>query len=459
MALGCVRVISECFIKPKHVVEESKKPYHLGSFELFPLSLCYIQTGLAFNKLPTEEDGGVDVLLERLKQSLSSTLAHFYPLAGQLVTQVDEGEHNSLIYLDCNKGPGAKFVHAALDHVSINDIVSATKVPTIVGSLFELGRVPTNYDGHDEPLLSIQATELVDGFFIGISANHCVADGTVIWHLLSSWSEIFGSDAASISRPPSYHRWFPLGHGPVIKLPYTHPDEFITRYTKEKDDLLDEMVFHFPEESILLLKEKANKESEAMTNKISSVQALSALLWRAIARARGSQSDASTSMIMMANGRSRLQPPLPPHYFGNLIHPIITSMTVEELLGRSLGCVASFLHKGVEGLTDQVLRDEFVKWIKSPFIPRDGKLDSNSVLLGGVPRADLRNFEFGSIGHAVAIRTGSNKYNGRVMLRPGRQGRGSISVEVCLLPNAMSIFQNDPELLCFLSPSSSLPPI
>lgn len=450
MESASVTPISEIFIKPKYVVEESKKPYYLGSFELFPLSLCYIQIGLAFDKLPSSEDGGMTSFLERLKHSLSSTLVHFYPLAGQLVTEVDEDKHNSFIYIDCNKGPGVKFIHAVINHVSVNDVLSPNIVPNIVRSFFELGRVPTNYDGHDEPLLSVQVTELVDGFFLGVSINHSVTDGTIFWHFLSSWSEIFQSNRINISRPPMLERWFADGHGPIIRLPYTHRDEFITSYKMENDDPITEVILHFSVESILALKERANKDLD-MPNKISSIQALSALLWRAVARSRGSKTDAKSTLVLMANGRSRLRPPLPQHYFGNFIHAIIKSEKVEELLGRGLGFVALLLHQGVEEFTDLVFRDEFIKWIKSPFIPRDGKLDSNSVLIGGYPRADISRVKFGSVGKAVAVRTGSNKYDGRVMLRPGKQGRGSISVEVCLLPDTMTTFQQDTELMPFLS--------
>jgi hypothetical protein len=132
-------------------------------------------------------------------------------------------------------------------------------------------------------LLSIQVTELEDGIFIGCSINHCIADGTSYWHFFNSWSEIFqalGNDI-SIARPPIHKRWFPDGYGPIINLPFTHQEEIISRFEAPE---LRERVFHFSSESIAKLKAKANEEYK--TNKISSFQSLSALLWRCITRAR-----------------------------------------------------------------------------------------------------------------------------------------------------------------------------
>lgn len=79
------------------------------------LSLHYIQKGLLFKKPSqvTDQEYSTQKLVETLKESLSRTLVHFYPLAGQFVTQINEDEHECSIFVDCNKGPGARFIYAA----------------------------------------------------------------------------------------------------------------------------------------------------------------------------------------------------------------------------------------------------------------------------------------------------------------------------------------------------------
>ncbi|KAL8152668.1 hypothetical protein V2J09_010428 [Rumex salicifolius] len=454
---GCnIRTISECFIKPNQIVEDSKKAFHLGSSELMQMSQCHLQIGLLFpNKLPTDDDGttsSMESFLDSLKESLSSTLVHFYPLAGQFVTEVDEEKHKSVIFIDCNKGPGAKFIHAALDDVTVNDITSPAHVPTtLVQSLFQLGTIPTNYDGHTEPLLVVQVTELVDGLFFGVSMNHSVVDGSSFWHVFSSWSEMFRSKSAAVlSTPPVYNRWFPEGYGPSIQIPHARPEELMTRYKMHGNEPpLTDVILHFSRKSVEMLKAKANEECGG-ASKISSFQAVSALIWRSIIRSNGDVENSTSTCMFVANARARVTPPQPQNYFGSLIAPSWNTSKVSELLDKSLGSVALILNKSVENMNDEYVREQFIRWTNSPvFFPTPGP-DLRLVLISGSHREDAYGIDFG-LGKAVALRTASNKYGGKVVFRPAREGKGSVDVEVCLSPDTMAAFQQDAELLSFLN--------
>uniref|UniRef100_A0A803L632 Uncharacterized protein n=1 Tax=Chenopodium quinoa TaxID=63459 RepID=A0A803L632_CHEQI len=290
MSAAKVEHISECFIKPKYEVEEAKKPYYLAPMDL----------------------------------------------AMPLVTQVDEDQHQCLVFVDCNKGPGARLIHATLD-MTVSDILSPTDVPLVVQSFFDHDRA-VNHDGHNASLLTIQVTELVDGIFIGCSMNHALGDGTSYWLFWNMWSEIHRSkheELVPVSRMPVLERWFPKGYGPTLYLPYVHPDEFVTRHEAPR---LRERIFHFSAKSMARLKAKANEEYFGNnTSKISSFQALSALCWRTIVRANGLAHDQVTNCRLATNNRHRLDPPLPPEYFGNCISAMPTPTTVGELLDNNLG--------------------------------------------------------------------------------------------------------------------------
>ena len=238
-------------------------------WDLAMLSGKYMQKGLLFTKPPAanSQEDFIKSLLDRLKHSLSVTLAHFYPLAGCLVTQKNENPPSSLIFVDCSNSAGAKFIYADLD-MTISDILSPIDVPSIFQSFFDHDRA-VNYDGHTMPLLSIQVTELKDGIFIGCSMNHCIGDGASYWHFFNTWPEIFQAQGnnISITRPPIHKRWFPDGVSPIINLPFTHQDEFISRYKEPK--LIRERTFQFSSESIAKLKAESN------TNKIFSFQTFS----------------------------------------------------------------------------------------------------------------------------------------------------------------------------------------
>ncbi|XP_062096067.1 uncharacterized acetyltransferase At3g50280-like [Humulus lupulus] len=439
-----VQQISECFVKPESAPEESKQPLYLGPWDLVMLSVHYIQKGVLFSKPNQDYDDGdfMEALLAKLKNSLSLTLVHFYPLAGRFKTLLQsENPPSCLVYVDCsNESPGAKFIHATLD-MTVSDILSPTDVPSVVQSFFDHDRA-VNYDGHTASLLSIQVTELVDGVFIGCSINHAIADGTSYWNFFNMWSEVFRG-TTTISRPPIFKRWFPEGHGPKISLPYAHPDEFVDRFEAPE---LRERVFHFSMESLAKLKAKANAEYN--TTKISSFQSLSALIWRCITRARNLPPEQITNCRLAANNRARLDPPISENYFGNAIYPIRGFTTVGELLEHDLGWVAWKLHEAVSNHNDKRIRGLMEDWLETRRVFQLGQLvDPFSVLMGSSARFNKYGIDFG-MGKAVALRSGfGNKMSGKVSCYPGHEGGGSIDLEICLPPATMCALESDPEFM------------
>ncbi|XP_059637304.1 uncharacterized acetyltransferase At3g50280-like [Cornus florida] len=441
-----VQHISGCFIKPQYITDESKQPIHLSQWDLAMLSVHYIQKGLLFIKPQAVDDQAdpIKPLLEKLKVSLSLALVHFYPLAGRLATLKQENPPCYSVFIDCNDSPGARFIHAAVD-LTVSDILLPTDVPLVVQSFFDHDKA-INHDGHTMSLLSIQVTELVDGIFIGCSINHVVVDGTSFWHFFRAWSEIFkaqGQDNIPISHPPIHKRWIPEGHGPIISLPFTHHDQFLSRHEAPQ---MRERVFHFSTESIAKIKAKAN--SECKSNNISSLQALSALVWRSVTRVRRLPADQETSCRMAINNRSRLSPPLPQEYFGNSIQTVRGIATAGQLLEHNLGWAASLLHQAVTNHSDNALREWVEAWFESPFIYQLGRFfDPCSIMMGSSPRFDMYGNEFG-LGKAVALRSGyANKFDGKVSLYPGCEGGGSMDLEICLSPDLMCALESDKEFM------------
>ena len=453
MSTPVVRRISECFIKPHRPIEESNQICYLAPWDIILLSYHYIQKGLLFKKPPTlvDQQNFIENLLEKLKHSLSFTLSHFYPLAGRLVTHTTQDPPSYAFFVDCKNSDGARFIYASLD-MTISDILTPVDVPPILHSFFDHHKA-VNHDGHTMPLLSIQVTELVDAVFIGCSMNHTLGDGTSYWNFFNTWSQIFQSQAQGHEyNVPILNRWFPSDCDPSVNLPFKHHDEFICNY---EAPFLRERVFHFSAESIAKLKAKANSESN--TTKISSFQSLSALVWRSITLARSVPYEQKTSCKMAINNRSRMEPPMPEEYFGNLVQVVSAETTTRELLENDLGWAAWLLHVAVTNHNDKVVLQSLQGWLQSPFIPQIGRLfDPYSVLMGSSPRFNKYGCEFG-MGKAVAIRSGyANKFDGKVTSYPGREGGGSIDLEVCLLPHIMRALESDKEFMNAVSVSNPL---
>ncbi|KAI9070572.1 hypothetical protein K1719_047466 [Acacia pycnantha] len=92
---------------------------------------------------------------------------------------------------------------------------------------------------------------------------------------------------------------------------------------------------------------------------------------------------------------------------------------------------------------------EFVKkWLESPMVIQPGRLfDPCSVLMGSSPRFDKYGSEFG-MGKAVGVRSGyASKFDGKVTSYPGREGGGSIDLEICLPPELMTALESDDEFM------------
>ncbi|KAL5074739.1 hypothetical protein RYX36_013723 [Vicia faba] len=439
-------------IKPHPPIEDSNQICYLAPWDILMLSAHYIQKGLLFKKptsSPVNQPYFIENLLKKLKHTLSLTLFHFYPLSGRLVTKKTQDPHSYTVFVDCINSPGAKFIYATLD-ITIDDILSPIDVPPIVQSFFDHHKA-VNHDGHTMSLLSIQVTELLDGVFIACSMNHSLGDGTAYWNFFNTFSDTFQDDTninpLSISHQPIHNRWFPEGYGPIINLPFKHHNEFIQRY---EAPILRERIFHFSAESIAKLKAKANKYSN--TNKISSFQSLSALVWRSITRARQLQQDQKTTCNLAINNRTRMEPPIPEDYFGNLIHAVSTDTTVKELLENDLGWAAWKVHLAVANHNDKVVRGSVEKWLESPIVFRiDMILDPSTVMMGSSPRFNMYGNEFG-MGKALAVRSGyANKSDGKVTSYPGQEGGGSIDLEVCLSPDTMMVLESDEEFMNSIS--------
>ncbi|KAJ0604068.1 putative quinate O-hydroxycinnamoyltransferase [Helianthus annuus] len=472
MDSATVNIISDCFIKPKFISEQAKKPTYFSPWDLAMINVNYIQKGLLY-PLPNDQNFSITTFLDDLKDSLSATLTHFHPLAARLATKKQQNPPSLTIFINPDNSPGARFIHSSVN-LTVDDILTPNDVPLVVQSFFDHHKA-IDHDGHEQSLLSVQVTELIDGIFIGCSINHMVVDGASFWHFFNSWSEVFQSKRKNdlldpISRPPVIERWVPDGSGPILTLPFAHEDEFIDR---PYPPVLRERIFRFSSDSLAKLKAKVN--SECNTTKISTLQSLSALVWRCVTRARRFPADKETgcrygfSPVKMSranatwvrlkfykprpsrlavNNRSRLSPPLPDNYLGNCIQAMRVTATAGELLEHSIGWTAWRLHELVVNHGDKEIREYMDSWVKSPFVYKMGVFfDGNSIQMGSSPRFDMYGNEFG-LGKGLAVLSGyANKFDGKVTLYAGREGGGSMDLEVCMLPENMAALESDEEFM------------
>lgn len=447
-----ILIISRSLIRPSlpsaAVKSRRRRQIHLNQWDLNMLSVAYIQKGIL---LPAPNNP--PIIIPKLIASFTQTLDLFYPFAGRLSTVRNHGSPPSLhILLDCNDA-GAEFIHAAADGLVAGDITSSIYTPNAVRSLFPLNEI-VNYDGHINPLLAVQATVLADGcIFLGVSLNHAVADGYSFWHFFNAWSAATrkGSVAADSGEieieilPPVVERWFLRSTPPPIMLPYLDESEFIRR--EPPPATTRECYFEFSQEAVARLKAKANGDM-GVTN-ISALQSLLAHMWRGATRSRVLEPGVETTYVVIVGQRQRVTPPLPDTYMGNtaLGAPVIAR--AGELAGNDLGWAAWRLNRAlaIEGEERSVKWLE--QWAKNPSMLRISGFSENNALLitGSSPRFNVYGNDFGW-GPPETVRSGGgNKFDGKVTVFPGREGAGSMALEVCLTASALGLLLADEEFM------------
>ncbi|KAK9684913.1 hypothetical protein RND81_10G242100 [Saponaria officinalis] len=448
-----LKIISDCFIKPNF---ESKTPHYLSSNDLLQISANYMHRGFVYAK--PSSSFSMNTFVDNLKQSISLALVDFYPLSGRLETVKYPDDHSSWVYVDCNTGSGARFIHATIVeecNLTLSNIVSCHEsIPRLLWSLFDLGEPNVvNYDGHSRALLSVQVTELVDGVFIGFTMNHCLGDGTSLWCFIKALSKIFMNqmtyNSNNNNNKPDFKAVFSDENGPIIKLPYLDPSEFIIR--SETYPRLRIRVFRFSAKSIATLKAQANQKCDTQ---ISSFQALCAFTWVSVIRARNQPDDSNTHCFVIANTRPKHDPPLSPNHFGNFVDLIRATSKVSELMSNGLGRASMLLNKAVMGLDSEVIRANLKARDETPQVAQLTQMskyfgENTPLLFGGSMRFDAYGPEFG-LGKPVATRPGYAIWmNGMIVVDPGREGGADL--HVCLLSKVIDVLECDHEFMSYVS--------
>ncbi|XP_057788691.1 uncharacterized acetyltransferase At3g50280-like [Salvia miltiorrhiza] len=477
-------IVSKCRVSPsqKSTLTELK----LSVSDLPMLSCHYIQKGGLFAKPPFP----ISDLLSLLKRSLSHSLTHFPPLAGRLTTDAA-----GYVYIHCND-EGVDFIHANASHIHVIDLLGSADgdVPEAVKSCFAFDHA-VSHTGHFRPLLAVQVTELADGVFIACSFNHAVADGTSFWNFFNTFAELSRSGVKRISRSPDFSRDSVLISSAVLRLPEGGP-----KVTFSGDAPIRERIFRFSRESILKLKARVNNGNMMITNgavnvaelmgkhandtlmckqkpitplswlrnavtgnhtnptaaaakaEISSFQSLSALLWRGITRSRRLPAGETTTFRMAVNCRHRLEPELEPLYFGNAIQSVPTSALAGDVVaGENLRWCAEQLNRTVAAHGDAAARKYVEDWEREPRCFPLGNPGGTMVMMGSSPRFPMYDNDFGW-GRPVAVRSGrNNKFDGKISAFPGREGGGSVDLEVILAPETMAGLESDPEFMQYVT--------
>lgn len=363
-------------------------------------------------------------------------------------------------------------------------LLDASKVlPSSVVGKFPVPAQDVSTDG--PAVCAFQITFIDGGIILALAITHQVSDGMGCETLLTSWSRnshaVFKGTAGGVIDAAT----MPDRKFLSVKCnPTTSPEElkklgnkFPTYKARDgppapppadfKMPVVKTRIWHVPKSKLEELKALASKQSPGGGEGwVSTYDALLAILWRAIVRAKQPllkpDPAAPSKAIHAVNARGRTEPAIPENYIGVAVTlPQSPELTVGDVLSPDLDSTLPLLARTVRAATSQVTPDyvaDLIRWAGSCSDLRWVELDMHWVLGLDCMAFDwhtMKSYEthdFG-FGRPAALRWPHPQFEGFFFVLPTRTTKGNPDegLEICLgleescYPN----LQTDEEFLRF----------
>ncbi|KAJ0111000.1 hypothetical protein Patl1_01838 [Pistacia atlantica] len=342
-----VKSLEPIFIQPE------KKPYN-GTHLLSNLDravVAMMKTIYIYNlDGKTSSEAACDVI----KQALSKVLVYYYPLAGRLKSNSD-----GKLFVECIDTEGVPFVEAIANFsiVELGDI-TVPDTPKFEKFIYE---VPGVENILEMPLMTVQVTRFkCGGFALGLTMNHCVADGKAGMEFVNSWAEI--ARGVPLTTPPVLDNSMfmsgkrsPLDKSPTEKfniVDISDVSNLESQYQKENTVYKS---FSFDQNKLAELKKKAMEEDEGLKY-CSSFTVLAALVWRARNQTLKMEPHQKSRLLFTVDIRSKLNTPLPKGFFGNGIVTSECTCTASELSENPFSFAVKMVQNAIKKVNEDYVQ-------------------------------------------------------------------------------------------------------
>ncbi|VFQ95160.1 unnamed protein product [Cuscuta campestris] len=366
-----------------------------------------------------------------MKEALGRALVWFYPMAGRLGRDDEQGR----LEIDCN-GEGALFVEAETD-ASLDDF--GDFVPSLDLKTNFIPFVDTSGNISSFPLTIFQVTRFkCGGVCLGTGVFHTLSDGVSSLHFINTWSDI--ARGLSVAVPPFIDRTLLRARDPpaptFLHGEYSSPPKLLVLSSEAKHAPMTAMLKITPDQLALL---KAKSKHEGSTYEV-----LAAHVWRCACKARGLPDDQPTKLYVATDGRARLCPPLPPGYLGNVVFTATPMAESGDLQSESLSNSAKRIHSALARMEDKYLRSalDFLECQKdlSRLVRGPTYFASPNLNINSWTRLPVHEADFGW-GRPVHMGPASILYEGTVYILPSPSKDRTLSLAVCLDGEHLPLFK------------------
>ncbi|XP_077213463.1 phenolic glucoside malonyltransferase 2-like [Tasmannia lanceolata] len=427
-----VRVIAESTVSPppEPAMLETSYSIKLSFFDLhwIPLQpvkrLLFYETSSSFSPL----------LIQNMKNSLSSALGRYRPLAGKLVYSPESTE----LEIECREGDGVVFLEAESEgdfhRLARDDVHDAATFGALVPNL-ETTKLPSR-------LLSVQVTRFVGvGVAVGLCVHHCAVDGNAMWRFVKSWADICKSGDHTVGPRVLWDRSPIRGSfGLMISKFYLEmlapslPKLTLTTFSDHDPTQLMRRTFILTPANIRSLKARVSHSNNHNISTVSTFVAVSTHAWICSNRARRLEDNEESCLLFLVDCRPHLDPPLEEGFFANCVRPCLLRAKGFQLLGED-GFIYSTMaiQRAVHEVISDPLRD-CKNWIDYPF-----GLPPSFMTVSSSPRFKIYETDFGS-GRPRRVELVSMNSEGSVVLADARDEEGGLQVSIALSPTHMDMF-------------------
>ncbi|GER54111.1 HXXXD-type acyl-transferase family protein [Striga asiatica] len=373
-----------------------------------------------------------------LKAALGRALVPFYPMAGRL-----RRDEDGRIEIDCN-AEGVLFVEAESDGAvaDYGDFAPTLELRRLIPAV-DYSQGISAY-----PLLVLQVTYFkCGGVSLGVGMQHHAADGFSGLHFINSWADM--ARGLDLTVPPFIDRTLLRARDPpqpqFKHVEYQPPPTMKTLTENAENAPPPETrvsIFKLTREQLATLKSKSKEDGNTVA--YSSYEMLAGHVWRSACGARGLPPDQETKLYIATDGRTRLQPPLPRGYFGNVIFTATPLAASGELESRPVWHAASKIHDALARMDDQYLRSaldylelqpDLRALVRGAHTFRCPNLGITSWV-----RLPIHDADFGW-GRPIFMGPGGIAYEGLSFVLPSPTNDGSLSVAISLQTEHMKVFE------------------
>ncbi|KAJ4970299.1 hypothetical protein NE237_003398 [Protea cynaroides] len=420
-----IKVLDRCNIAPPPgSVTTTSTILPLTFFDIGWLSLPPVEL-LFFYEFPYPISQFMQSHLPNLKHTLSSTLIHFYPLAGNL-SWPKEPNQPMICYTE---GDSVSFTlaesNANFNHLSSNDLRNAIDSRPLVPHLPASGSIV--------PILAIQVTIFPNtGICIGVTHHHSICDGRGFTHFMKTWASI--STLESSEPLPLLDRTVVKDHDGITKIFLDELDGFMGFQSMSENRRLRVMDIELKPNMVratFKLNEETGRKLKERIYPPSRLVAICAYTWVCLLKAEaktGESKSNNTLFVVNVDCRARLDPIIPETYFGNCIRGCVVNAEKTDLIKGGVAMAAQLIKSAVQDMEGD---KRILRGLENG-LSKLLKMQSGRVLAAaGSPQFGLYKLDFG-FGRPKKVEMASIDRTGAMFLKESSNLDGGVEFDLVL---------------------------